>query len=751
MGRRHKTDKRPAKGLSFDREAVLGLLKKEARHPLLMKEIVRELGVPKEERQTLKRIVKDLRADGEIVKIRGNRYGVPDKMSLVVGTISVHPDGYGFVSSEKEGEEDVYVGYKDMKGAMHRDKVVVRVETRRGGARSMGTVIRILERGFGQVVGKYDEIRRNGVLIPNNPRINYDFHIPKKDSGGAKPGDIVLADIVSYPELHAGPEGRVVRVLGTPMTPGIETDIVIAERGLATKFSRAAVAEAKNTPAKVTPSMVKDRHDLRGLPIVTIDGEDARDFDDAVYVERDAKSGGYRLWVSIADVANYVTPGSGLDGDAYERATSVYFPDRVLPMLPEELSNGICSLNPGVDRLTLTAEMLIGKDGVTKQVDVYESVIKSAARMTYTRVAAILDGDEELSKEYGSLSGSFFLMRELMTVLHRMRDRRGSLDLDIPEAVVKLNDDGTTRDIVKAPRNDAHRLIEEFMLAANEAVASHLERHGVPFLYRIHEEPDEDRLAELAMHVKGFGLKWPTSANIRPIHVAKVIKDVKGRPEERFINTLILRSMKLARYSPDNAGHFGLASNCYCHFTSPIRRYPDLTVHRALKELIRSGEIKADRKSRMGGPLPALGLHTSAMEREAEEAEREVVELKKLQFMVDKVGLDFEGYVSGVTAFGFFVELEEHFVEGLVRMTSLYDDYYEYEEDGHRLYGRHTGRTFRVGDTVRVVLERVDLERRQMDFSLEDTGGGDRPRTGGARTEPSWAKYRRKGRGGRRG
>jgi ribonuclease R len=465
-----------------------------------------------------------------------------------------------------------------------------------------------------------------------------------------------------------------------------------------------------------------------------------------VYVERD-KKGGYRLWVSIADVANYVTPGNALDADAQERATSTYFPDRVLPMLPEELSNGICSLNPDVDRLTLTAEMLIGDDGMTRHVDVYESVIKSAARMTYTKVTAILDGDEKLTKEYAPLSDSFFLMRELMTVLHAMRDRRGSLDLDIPEAVVLLNEDGSTRDIVKSPRTAAHRLIEEFMLAANEAVASHLERHGVPFLYRIHEQPDEDRLADLALTMKGFGLKWSTSANVRPKHIAKVIKDVRGRPEERFINTLVLRAMKMARYSPDNAGHFGLASACYCHFTSPIRRYPDLLVHRALKELMRARELSAERKTKLAGPLPGLGKHTSDMERESEEAEREVVQLKKLQFMVDKIGLDFEGFISGVTAFGFFVELTDHFVEGLVRMTSLHDDYYEYDEAGHRLVGRHSDRTFTMGDPVSVVLDRVDLERRQMDFSLLEDSDKTRPavkkRPG---TEPVREKYRGRGR-----
>ncbi|MHB8174928.1 MAG: ribonuclease R family protein, partial [Nitrospirota bacterium] len=443
---------------------------------------------------------------------------------------------------------------------------------------------------------------------------------------------------------------------------------------------------------------------------------------------------------SIADVSHYVKPGSGLDSDARERTTSVYFPDRVLPMLPEELSNGICSLNPGVERLTLTAEMLFDKDGGRVSYDVYESVIKSRARMTYTDVAAIIDGnDPETKGKYAELVDGFMLMRELMERLNKMRRKRGSIDFDLPEPEVILDLTGKTTAIVRVERNQAHRLIEEFMLAANETVASHLEAHGVPFLYRVHEEPDEEKMEILGALVKGFGLPWPAGGNIRPKHFAHLLEKLEGRPEERFLNTVILRSMKLAKYTPENAGHFGLAARCYCHFTSPIRRYPDLSVHRALKELIKKKSIPAERKADIASGLGSLGQHCSFMEREADEAEREVVEIKKLQFMTDKVGGEFTGYITGVTAFGFFVELEEYFVEGLVRLTSLHDDYYNYLEREHSLAGEHTGRKFRLGDKVEIILERIDLERRQMEFSVAGMQEPRRPRP-----EPVWMKYRAK-------
>ncbi|MGA2193591.1 MAG: ribonuclease R, partial [Nitrospirota bacterium] len=521
---------------------------------------------------------------------------------------------------------------------------------------------------------------------------------------------------------------------------GIETDIIIAEHGLSTVFSPAAVDEAKAAPQKVTQAMRRTRKDLREKNTVTIDGERARDFDDAVSVEP-AGEGLLKLYVSIADVADYVRENSPLDQEAKARATSVYFPDRVLPMLPEELSNGICSLNPGVERLTLTAEMVFNEKGERVSYDIYESVIKSRERMTYDAVAAIIEKEDPAAlARYRELVPDFLLMKELMHRLNGMRRARGSIDFDLPEPEVVLGEDGRTEAILKAERNEAHRVIEEFMLAANETVAFHLESRGVPFLYRVHEEPDEEKMEEMAALVGEFGLSWPVTGSIRPKHIAQLLLKVRGRPEERYLNQVILRSMKLARYSPENMGHFGLASRCYCHFTSPIRRYPDLLVHRALKELLKKGSLPGDRKDEIAAGLPALGQHTSFMEREAEEAEREVVEIKKLQFMMDKVGSEFTGFITGVTAFGFFVELEEYFVEGLVRLTTLHDDYYSYAEKRHSLEGEHTGRVFRLGDKVDVTVERVDLERRQMEFSVAGMEEKRRQR----RHEPVWAKYRKK-------
>ncbi len=723
------------------KEKILSLMREKTYRPLLMKELMRSLGAPKEERQDIKRAVRELVKDGEIVKIRGNRYGLPGKMNLVAGTLSVHPDGYGFVMPDSEGAADIYVRAIAMMGAMHGDRVVARIEREKGEGRREGRIIRILERATDRVVGKYESGRGFGVVVSTNPRITHDFYIPPKEKGGARDGQMVVAKIKRFPEPHRAPEAEVVKVLGLPGEPGIETDVVIEEHGLSTRFSGAAMEEARAAAQKVTDAMLKGRIDLRDMPTVTIDGERARDFDDAVSVEPSG-AGNIRLFVSIADVAHYVRPGSALDEDARERATSVYFPDRALPMLPEELSNGICSLNPGVERLTLTAEMVFDKDGNRVSYDVYESVIKSRARMTYTDVAAIIERDDAKTKgRYSGLVENFLLMRELMERLNRMRRRRGSIDFDLPEPEVILDLTGKTTAIVKAERNQAHRLIEEFMLAANETVAAHLESHGVPFLYRVHEEPDEEKMEILGDLVKDFGLPWPAGGNIRPKHFAHLMEKLQGRPEERFLNTVILRSMKLAKYTPENAGHFGLAARCYCHFTSPIRRYPDLSVHRALKELLKKKSLPAERKSEIASSLGSLGQHCSFMEREAEEAEREVVEIKKLQFMTDKIGGEFTGYITGVTAFGFFVELDEYFVEGLVRLTSLHDDYYSYMERGHSLAGEHTGRTFRLGDKVDVILERIDLERRQMEFSV---AGMDETRR--QRREPVWMKYRARGR-----
>ncbi len=731
------------------RSKILALMREKTYRPLLMKELMRNLGAPKEERQDIKRAVRELVRDGEIVKIRGNRYGLPEKMNLIVGTLSVHPDGYGFVmpgqpasaGSRSTDAADVYVRSIAMMGAMHGDRVVARIEREKGEGRSEGRVIRILERATDRVVGKYESGRGFGVVISTNPRIKHDFYIPPKEKGGAKDGQMVVAKIKRFPEPHRAPEAEVIKVLGLPGELGIETDIVIEEHGLSTRFSGAALEEAVAVAGKVRPSMREGRIDLRDKPTVTIDGERARDFDDAVSVEP-AGGGNIRLFVSIADVAHYVRPGSVLDEDARERATSVYFPDRVLPMLPEELSNGICSLNPGVERLALTAEMVFDKDGNRISYDIYESVIKSRARMTYTDVAAIIERDDPQTKEkYSELAGGFLLMRELMERLNKMRRRRGSIDFDLPEPEVILDLTGKTTAIVKAERNQAHRLIEEFMLAANETVAAHLEARGVPFLYRVHEEPDEEKMEILGDLVKSFGLPWPAGGSVRPKHFARLIEKLEGSPEERFLNTVILRSMKLAKYTPENAGHFGLAARCYCHFTSPIRRYPDLSVHRALKELLRKKSLSTERKSEIASSLGSLGRHCSFMEREAEEAEREVVEIKKLQFMTDKVGGEFTGYITGVTAFGFFVELDEYFVEGLVRLTSLHDDYYSYLEREHALRGEHTGRQFRLGDKVDVILERIDLERRQMDFSVAGM-----QETRRQRGEPVWVKYRTRGR-----
>jgi ribonuclease R len=555
-------------------------------------------------------------------------------------------------------------------------------------------------------------------IIPEDERILQEVFIPEGETKRARPNQIVVAEITQYPTERARPEGRITHILGYPDDPEIEPQIIIHKYDLPHRFSSAALKEAQDLPPAPSTDEYKDRIDLRGIPTFTIDGENARDFDDAVSIEKE-KEGGMTLYVSISDVSHYVMEETALDFDAYSRGTSVYFPDRAVPMFPSKLSNEICCLHPRVDRLTLTVELGYDKNGEKKGVQFYPSVIRSDERLTYTLVRKILvDRDPELRKRFEHLLPSLDLMAELCQELRRKRKERGSIDFDLPEPEVILNLQGETEDIIRAERNLAHQIIEEFMIAANEAVAHFMEEKGVPFIYRIHEPPKKEAIDEFRRFISNLGYKMRRESDYSPKEFQKVLSDVKGRSAERVINEILLRSMKWAKYSAKNLGHFGLASDAYTHFTSPIRRYPDLMVHRLLKQILSKKGIKIGEEV-----LANQSDHLSDRERVGMEAEREILNRYRVRFMRDKIGEEFEGIISGVAAFGFFVELRDIFVEGLVRVTSLHDDYYQYHEKRYCLVGERTHKTFKIGDEVRVRVDRVDIERRHIDFGILENKG----------------------------
>jgi len=701
---------------------LLTFLEKRARHPLSAREILSHFDLTRSERQAAVRLLKSLVREGSLIQLKGGRYSLPRQVNLVVGTVSAHRDGYGFVTRSEGKGADVFVPARFMREVMNGDRVAVRIE-RRGGGRPEGRVVRIVERAHRSIVGRFEGGRPFGYVVPADPRLTHDLFIPESAAMDARPGQIVVARIDVYPSRNRNPEGTVVRVLGDADDPEVEILAIAQKYGLPSEFPAELEAGA-DIPDRVTAEEHAGREDLRSLPLVTIDGETARDFDDAVAVRRE-EGGFIRLWVAIADVAHYVRENSPLDREAYERGTSVYFPGRCLPMLPEPLSNGICSLNPDRDRLAMTAEMLFDREGRRVESRFYPALIKSHARLTYGEVRDVLvHRSPEVIARYPDLAPRLEIMEDLARRLMEVRRRRGSLDFDLPEAEIVLDLRGRPDDIVRAERTIAHRLIEEFMLAANEAVATFLTEKGTPLLYRIHEEPDLEKFQAFQEFIAHFNYGLTIGEKgVDPRHLQRLLAEVEGHPEERVINHVLLRSMKQARYAAENAGHFGLAADCYCHFTSPIRRYPDLVVHRALRQVLAKGGLSEGRKRHLQRSLPEVGEHTSNRERRAMEAEREIVDLKKCQFMAERVGHEFDGIVAGVQPFGFFVELKDFFVEGLVHVSSLGDDFYHYEEDLHRLVGQNRRRIFQVGDEVRVRVAGVSQERREIDFEL----AGDEP------------------------
>jgi ribonuclease R len=737
----------------LSRDQILTLLRERVHHPAGIRELLQVLRIPREERSSFRRHVRSLVTSGDLIQIRGHRFGLPEKMDLYVGRLQTHPAGYGFVTPERFLEPaggDIYVSGPNLNEAMQGDRVVVRIERIKDGGRAEGRIIRILERANEQIVGRYDRDENGmGFVLPFDRRVLMDILIPAGHEGGASPGEMVTVELTRWPTTTRSAIGRVADVLGDINAPGVDTEIIIRKYGLPDEHSPAAIAEAAGFGQLVSDRDLEGRTDFRRLLTVTIDGEHARDFDDAITLER-LPNGHYWLGVHIADVSHYVREGGTLDREAYERGTSVYFPERAVHMFPAALATGLCSLNPRVDRLVQSCLMEVDRHGRLVRYEFHDGVINSNERMTYTAVNGILtDRDPALRQRYAPLVPLFEQMHELFQVLNDGRRRRGSIDFDLYEAEVIVDQGGVIEAIVASERNVAHRIIEEFMLLANETVASFLEDQGAPALYRVHEEPDALKVEQFEEFISGFGysLGAPAPA-VGPRHFQKLLERIRGKPEEKPIAFLMLRTMQKARYAPANLGHFGLAASSYTHFTSPIRRYPDLVVHRALRA-VRRGELSGDAREDWAEELPETARHTSDMERRAEEAERELLQWKKVRFMADKVGDEFEGHITGVAAFGLFVQLIEHYVEGLVHVSTMADDYYRFIEGAHLLRGENNRKVYRLGDKVKVQVIRVNMEVRQIDLGLVEIL--DRIREGERGPRRSKASPRHERRGGRRG
>ncbi|MDN5348509.1 MAG: ribonuclease [Clostridia bacterium] len=701
----------------MEQEAVLELMRQKSYRPLLAEELIRELGV--EDIPAFLDLLRRMELEGLIVRTRKDKYGLPEKMGLISGRLQANPKGFAFLIPLVQSQTDVFISASNLNGAMHGDLVLARFLPGLTGKRPEGEIIRVLQRAQKQVVGTYEQNGRLGFVVPDDPRLFQDIFIPSEETGGARHKDKVVVEITRWPERRRNPEGRVVEVLGASDAPGVDILSVVKKYGLKTEFPPEVLEEARLLKDGIAPEEVERRRDLRSWRLVTIDGADAKDLDDAVSLER-LPNGNYRLGVHIADVSHYVREGSALDREAFERGTSVYLLDRVLPMLPPRLSNNLCSLNAGEDRLALSVVMEVDTHGEVRDYEIFPSIIRVQERMTYETVRRILvDEDPELLQRYAHLVGDFHLMAELCHILYRRRMRRGAIDFNFPEAKVILDEAGKPVGIIRMERSIAEQIIEEFMILANETVATHLHALDAPCVYRVHEEPAMDKLEELNNFLRrlGYFLKYNRQGRISPRLFQGLLKKVEGRPEERLVNTVLLRSLMHARYAPDCLGHFGLASKYYCHFTSPIRRYPDLVVHRILKELLEKGPFSPRREAALASLAERASQKASEREKAAEEAEREVLDLKKVEFMQRHVGDVFKGIVSGVVNYGFFVELENT-VEGLVHISTIPDDYYHFNEEDLTLVGEHTGRTFRIGQEVEVQVSRVNVNSRQIDFEL---------------------------------
>jgi ribonuclease R len=680
-----------------DAHRILNVLN-AARAPLTREELAARLHVAHHARREFERTVSALERAGELVQNRVGSLLVAKRIALVAGRVEGHPDGHGFLVAD-DGGVSIFLPPSEMRQLMHGDRAAVRVVGRDSRGRAIGEVVEVLERANRRIVGRLHAEHGVLFLVPEDRRIAHDILVPPGEAGRAKAGQVVTVDLVAQPGPHAQPVGRVAEVLGHYADPGMEIEIALRKFDLPHEFSRKALAQARSLPDSVQPEDLQNRSDLRGLEFVTIDGETAKDFDDAVYARREGK--GWRLWVAIADVSHYVGPGDALDRDARSRGTSVYFPRRVIPMLPEKLSNGLCSLNPNVERLAMVCEMAITPQGEVARYEFYAGVIRSRARLTYTEVW------DKLSS--GKAPENLRVPYELFQALFAERTRRGAIDFETQETRMVFDARGKIERIVPEARNDAHRVIEECMLAANVCAGSFLANRKQPALYRVHDVPAADKVAALRDFLAELGLQLPGGEVPQPKDYARLLERIRKRPDFGLLQTILLRSLKQAVYSPSNVGHFGLAFDAYVHFTSPIRRYPDLLVHRAIKAaLAQRNYVEQDWEE--------LGRHCSETERRADEASRDVENWLKCHYMRDHVGGTFSGSITGVVPFGLFVTLDDYFVDGLVHISELGRDYFQYDAARHMLLGERTGRRYRLADRMTVKLVRVDLETRKIDF-----------------------------------
>ncbi|MEE8513892.1 MAG: ribonuclease R [Gammaproteobacteria bacterium] len=712
---------RPSKRISdafLSQETILHHLNERGR-PCSLQSIARAFAV--RDKQLLAKLTQTLQTmaeDGQLIQSRRGEYGLATKMDLVRGRVIGHADGYGFLVPD-DGSADLFLSAKEMRSLLHGDQAVIHLIGLDHRGRRLGALVEVLNRANHQVVGRYFQESGIGFVVPDNKRIHQDILIPEHAAGGARSGQFVLAEIIEQPDRHRQPIGRVVEVIGDHMAPGMAVDVAIRAHGLPCDWPDAVTREGKDLGEPILDQIMRQREDIRDLSLVTIDGEDARDFDDAVYCERTSR--GWRLLVAIADVSHYVLPGTALDEEARGRGNSVYFPDRVIPMLPEVLSNGLCSLNPMQDRLCMVCELTIDAKGRTERFRFFEGIMRSAARLTYTEVAGMLiNGDPRLVKKYRTLISPLEDLYALYSLLLKRRQARGAIDFETTETRIVIGEDGRIEMIAPLVRNDAHRMIEEFMLAANVAAAEFLKKHRLPTLYRVHDAPGAEKLNDLHAFLAEFELRLGGGKKPKAKDYADLIGRVRGRPDAHLIETVLLQSLEMAVYSPENIGHFGLGFDAYAHFTSPIRRYPDLLVHRAIRHRLRgrAREEFAYDWDRMR----FLGERCSMTERRADEATRDAEQRLKCEYMLDKVGEVFDGLVTAVTSFGLFVELDKIYVEGLVHVTALRSDYYHFDPVAHILRGERTGKSYRLRDRVTVRVVRADLDERKIDFEIVERG-----------------------------
>jgi ribonuclease R len=707
--------------------------------PISFAEIASVLGIKDEDQLiALDRRLGAMLRDGQLIKNRKKGFCVIDKEELIVGRVTGHADGFGFLIPE-EGGDDLFLTHREMRKLMHGDRAVVRVAGIDNRGRREGTIVEVLERAHEKIVGRLAIEGGVGFVRPDNKRMTQEIIVPGTELNGAKKGDIVVVELIVQPSRRTQPVGKIVEVLGQHLASGMETDIAIRSHEIPVEWPAEVEKAIAKLSEKVPESAKKGRVDLRKLPLVTIDGEDARDFDDAVYCEATPK--GWKLIVAIADVSYYVQPGNPLDTEAFSRGNSVYFPGRVVPMLPEILSNGLCSLNPHVDRLCMCCEMLINREGKMLRSRFFEGVMHSHARLTYNKVAAMLvDRDEELIKEYSDLLPHLEQIYSLYHVLLAARRERGAIDFETVETRIVF-DEGKIADIVAVTRNDAHKIIEECMLSANVAAARLLERKKIPAHFRVHEGPSAEKLIDLRQFLGEMGLSLPGGAKPTAGDYAKLLDQVRERPDAQLIQTVLLRSLSQAVYTTDNLGHFGLSYDAYTHFTSPIRRYPDLLVHRALKHVVNGGKASDFHYSK--GELQSFAEHCSTTERRADEATRDALDTLKCEYMLDKVGEKFDGIITSVTSFGLFVMLDGIYVDGLVHITALDKDYFHFDPVAHRLRGERTGKSYRLGDPLRIQIAAVNVDERKIDFVLHDAASrkDSGPRPGGKKRATSKQRH----------